>query len=84
MVEEVLKILETNDIQGLILSGYASQSFAEYLFMTIRDGVDAKPWLAELSGRITGAANFDRQRKTSINIAFTYKGFVASACRRKL
>jgi Dyp-type peroxidase family len=69
-------MLETNDIQGLILSGYAGQRFAEYLFVTIRDGVDARPWLAELSGRITGAANFDRQRKTSTNIAFTYKGFV--------
>jgi Dyp-type peroxidase family len=69
-------MLQTNDIQGLILSGYASQRFAEYLFLSIRDGVDAKPWLAELSGRITGAANFDRERKTSTNIAFTYKGFV--------
>jgi Dyp-type peroxidase family len=68
-------MIETNDIQGLILSGYGSQRFAAYLFLTILDGVDAKPWLAELSGRITGAANFDRQRKTSTNIAFTYKGF---------
>jgi Dyp-type peroxidase family len=69
-------MIETNDIQGLILSGYGSQRFATYLFLTILDGVDAKPWLAELSGRITGAGNFDRQRKTSMNIAFTYKGFV--------
>jgi Dyp-type peroxidase family len=69
-------MLETNDIQGLILSGYGSQRFAAYLFLTILDGVEANPWLAQLSGRITGAANFDRQRKTSTNIAFTYKGFV--------
>ena len=49
VVEEVLKMLETSDIQGLILSGYGSQRFAEYLFLSIRDGVDAKAWLAELT-----------------------------------
>jgi Dyp-type peroxidase family len=76
MVEEVLEMLETSDIQGLILSGYASHRFAAYLFLSIRDGADAKGWLAGLSVRITGAEKFERERKTSINIAFTYKGFV--------
>lgn len=69
-------MLETDDIQGMILSGYASHRSATYLFLTIRDSVDAKGWLAELSTRVTVAGNFDRQRNTSINIAFTYKGFV--------
>jgi Dyp-type peroxidase family len=76
MAEEILGMLETNDIQGLILSGYASQRYAAYLFLTIRDNADPKTWLATMSSRVTGAANFDRHRKTSINIAFTHKGFV--------
>lgn len=69
-------MLETDDIQGMILSGYASQRFATYLLLSIRDGADAKACLAAVSSQVTGAANFDRHRKTSINIAFTYKGFV--------
>jgi len=69
-------MLETDDIQGLVLSGYASQRYAAYLFLTIRDMADPNPWLVSMSSQVTGAANFDRNRKTSINIAFTYKGLV--------
>jgi Dyp-type peroxidase family len=69
-------MLETHDIQGLILSGYASHPFAAYRFLTVCAGADARGWLARVSERITGAEKFDRQRKSSINIAFTYKGFV--------
>lgn len=76
MGEEILKMLETSDIQGLILSGYARHRFAAYVFLTIRDGMDATHWLAQVGKRITAAENFDRQRTSSINIAFTYKGFV--------
>jgi len=76
MVEEVLAMVETHDIQGLILSGYAGHPFAAYLFLTLRAGIDPRAWLAQVSERITGAEKFDRQRKSSINIAFTYKGFV--------
>ena len=69
-------MIETHDIQGLILSGYAGHPFAAYLFLTLRDGIDPRAWLAQVAERITGAEKFDRQRKSSINIAFTYKGFV--------
>jgi deferrochelatase/peroxidase EfeB len=69
-------VLETRDIQGLVLSGYAKHRFAAYTFLTIRDGVEVEGWLAKLSERITGAENFDRHRTTSINIAFTYQGLV--------
>jgi Dyp-type peroxidase family len=76
MAEEILEMLETDDIQGLVVSGYASQRYAAYLFLTIRDNADPKAWLASMSSHVTGAANFDRHRNTSINIAFSYKGFV--------
>jgi Dyp-type peroxidase family len=69
-------MVETHDIQGLMLSGYASHPFAAYLFLTVCSGTDATNWLAALGRRITGAENYDRQRKSSINVAFTYKGFV--------
>jgi len=67
-------MIETKNIQGLLLSGYASQPFAAYLFLSLRDGAEARTWLAGLSTRITPAENFDRQRSTSLNVAFTYKG----------
>src|SRR5579864_3458575 len=67
-------MIETKNIQGLLLSGYASQPFAAYLFLSLRDGAEARTWIAGLSTRITPAENFDRQRATSINVAFTYKG----------
>jgi Dyp-type peroxidase family len=69
-------MVETHDTQGLILSGYASHPFATYLFLTARAGADTNGWLAQLSERITVAEKFDRQRKSSVNIAVTYKGFV--------
>lgn len=69
-------MIETQEIQGLVLSGYASQRFAAYLFLRVRDGFDASDWLAGISERITWAGKFDRERTTSINIAITYKGFV--------
>jgi Dyp-type peroxidase family len=68
-------MVETHDIQGLMLSGYANHPFAAYRFLTLRPGTDASGWLAVLGRRITGAENFDRQRKSSMNVAFTYKGF---------
>lgn len=69
-------MLETHDIQGLILSGYAGHPFAAYLFLTVRAEADPRRWLGQVGERITGAEKFDRQRESSINIAFTYKGFV--------
>jgi Dyp-type peroxidase family len=68
-------MIETNDVQGLLLSGYASQPCAAYLFLSLRDGVDPRGWLASLCARITSGGNYDRQRQTSINVAFSYKGF---------
>jgi Dyp-type peroxidase family len=69
-------MIDTQQVQGLILSGYASQPFAAYLFLTVRDGANPIEWLAGISSRVTWAGNFDRERPTSINIAITYKGFV--------
>jgi Dyp-type peroxidase family len=68
-------MLETNDIQGLVLSGYASHPFAAYMFLSVRDKADVRGWLAQVNQRITGAGNFDRRRTNSTNIALTFKGF---------
>ena len=68
-------MIETQDIQGLLVSGYASQPFAAYLFLSLRDGADARGWLASLCARITLAEKYDSRRQTSINVAFTHKGF---------
>ena len=45
-------MVETHDIQGLILSGYAGHPFAAYLFLTLRAGIDPRAWLAQVSERI--------------------------------
>lgn len=74
-------MLETHDIQGLILAGYAAQPFASYLFLSLRDAADARPWLAQLAERVTPAEGFDRQRPTSINVALSYKAFVRLGLR---
>ena len=75
MAQEVL-MLETHDIQGLILSGYKSQPHANYIFLSLRNGADPKPWLGDLLNRVTPAEGFDRNRSASTNIAISYKGFV--------
>jgi Dyp-type peroxidase family len=75
MAEEVLGMIETQEVQGLVLSGYAAQPFATYLFLSARDGADLAAWIAGIRDRITWAGKYDRERPTSINIAITYQGF---------
>jgi Dyp-type peroxidase family len=70
-------VLEVNDIQGLLLSGYGSQPSARYIFYTITDRAAAKRWLADLTARITNGAQRGRERTQSINVALTRGGLEA-------
>jgi len=70
-------VLEVNDIQGLLLSGYGSQPSARYIFYTITDRAAAKRWLADLTARITNGAQRGRERTLSINVALTRGGLEA-------
>jgi Dyp-type peroxidase family len=68
-------MIEAQEVQGLVLSGYAAQPFATYLFLTACDDADVSGWIAGVHDRITFAGKYERDRPTSINIAITYKGF---------
>ena len=67
-------MLEMDDIQGLLFSGYGSQRSAMYLFFSLHDTAKARIWLGELVPHvITGGS--PRDRAHSLNLAFTYNGF---------
>jgi Dyp-type peroxidase family len=68
-------MIDAQEVQGMVLSGYARQPFATYLFLTACDGANVAGWIAGIRDRITWAGKFDRERPTSINIALSYKGF---------
>jgi len=67
-------MLETADMQGMILSGYGSHPSAAYLFLSILDPPRARQWLKDIASRITTGGVYDRNRDSSLNIALTYKG----------
>src|ERR1700686_369241 len=68
-------MLETHDMQGMLLSGYGKQPSAMYLFYSIRAAPTAKAWFAAIAPHVTAGGNFDRNRDVSLNVALTYKGF---------
>jgi len=70
-------VLEVDDIQGLVLSGYGRQPSAAYLFLSVKDAAAAKRWLGDLAGRITHGGVHDRNRQTSLNVALTRRGVAA-------
>ena len=47
-------MLEVDDIQGMLFSGYGKQTSAMYLFFTMREAAKTKAWLAaQPEGRFT-------------------------------
>ena len=75
--------LDTQEIQGIILSGYGHLPFSSYLFLgfTGRDG--ARKWLREITDAVTTAywpvgANGKAQKPDpALNLAFTRPGLAA-------
>lgn len=64
--------LEVDDIQGIIVRGYANLKAACFVLLQITDAGKAKLWLADMAGKIQdGAAKPDN---ACLNIAFTYEG----------
>lgn len=64
--------LERHDIQGFVVSGYASMHRATYLLLAIRNPGAARAWLADLAPRITTSERPEEAR--CLNIAFTPAG----------
>ncbi|SRR5579883_187053 len=70
--------LETQDIQGIILSGYNHLPFSKYLLLHITNPKKAQEWLKQLLPQITnsdwGIKPNIQKPSQAINIAFTYTG----------
>ena len=75
---------ELQDIQGYALSGYGHLTHAKFVFLHIQDAAQGKAWLKEIIPSATTAEPWpslaDGRRvkpRTTLNIAFTYKGLAA-------
>jgi Dyp-type peroxidase family len=63
------------DVQGLVLSGYASMHEARFLLLTVEDPSAARSWVGEVAERITHAGGPEQRR--CVNLAFTAAGLRA-------
>ena len=64
--------LDLDDIQGIILHGYADLNDSYYVLLSVDDAQTAKRWLGEIAGEVR--ASQSRPRDPLINIAFTIDG----------
>lgn len=64
--------LERQDIQGLVISGYAHLPCASYLLLRVSDAVPARRWLGRKALEVTTSER--KQEGTSLNIALTHRG----------
>ena len=78
-----MKALETDDIQGIIISGYLHLFYSCYLFLKCGSLPQTKQWLTQIAGIITTARQPDGKPERAINIAFSSEGLKALALPAK-
>jgi deferrochelatase/peroxidase EfeB len=66
--------LETQEIQGIAVSGYRHLPYSKYFFLSIYDPEEAKSWLKQLLPRITTSDWGQSKPTEAINIALTHSG----------
>jgi len=69
-------MLERDDIQGLVLSGYASTPRSRYFFVRFA-GSGAREWLSRLLPRLTTATRGERKDTRRLNLALSATGLAA-------
>jgi len=69
-------MLELDDIQGLVFSGYARQRCARYWFLKL-PVVGATGWLSRLLSRVTTSERRERAGDRRVNVALTPSGLEA-------
>lgn len=69
-------MLELDDIQGLVLSGYARQPHARYWFVQF-GASGAATWLSRLLFRISTSERSERHGERRVNVAFSASGLRA-------
>jgi Dyp-type peroxidase family len=69
--------LDATDIQGFAVRGY-NFPFARFLFLKILEGKKGRAWLSRLIAEITTGERWDHGKpKSTVNVAFTFKGLEA-------
>jgi Dyp-type peroxidase family len=63
------------DVQGLVVSGYASMHEARLLLLAVDDPVAARRWIGDVAGRVTDASGPEARR--CVNLGFTAAGLRA-------
>ncbi len=75
--------LQTDDIQGIIITGYGGLVFSCYLFLEVKGPIQARQWLATMAERTTnagwrgGSRKAARESDCAVNLAFTAPGLRA-------
>ncbi|HKJ41331.1 MAG TPA: Dyp-type peroxidase [Sunxiuqinia sp.] len=64
--------LEVDDIQGMIVRGYANLKAACFVFLRITDAGKAKDWLAEMTDKVQDGKT--KPAEACLNMAFTFVG----------
>jgi Dyp-type peroxidase family len=68
-------VLEIDDIQGIVFSGYGKKPFASYLVLQVDDANKARSWLGTLATTLTSGR--DRPADVCVNFAVTAPGLRA-------
>lgn len=67
------KVLDLEDIQGMVTRGYGSLYETAYLHLTVKDAAKTKSWLSEILPLISSADHTNKSNKT-LHIAFAKNG----------
>jgi Dyp-type peroxidase family len=76
--------LETDDIQGLVLSGYPRLPNAAYIMFRIQEPDRVRKWIAGIAPHITDARPVDRGKAPATNFALTESGLTALGLDKKV
>jgi deferrochelatase/peroxidase EfeB len=68
--------LNASDIQGFAIRGY-NMPYARYCFLRFTGAEGARALLAKLLPLVTTGQLWDKKPQTTLNLAFTFRGFVA-------
>jgi Dyp-type peroxidase family len=72
------RMVERQDLQGIVDSGYSHLNHARFMFLEILDSQKARRWLGRIVDQVSTARRrepFEKKPATCLNICFTSKGF---------
>src|ERR1700688_2725692 len=73
--EKTPRLVNREDIQGIIASGYDHLDYSRFVFLEIKNLVATRKWLAGIVPRITNARHPGNDKSgVALNVAFSLKG----------